>query len=273
MTQRISIHVATRDRHSEFACLLTSLRMQSFQDWDLVIVDESETPLTNHAPSSFMLNRLRFEYHKINYMRNTMRSGVCNARNICIDNDYFNNPLILRVDDDVVLDHDYIEKLYNVLGQGYDLASGVTPSMQSPIFTRDPIRLNGIINIIEWDKDGNIIKFGDDCGMCYQTNDSYVLNAHHFRSCALYKSKYHKENIRYENNLSNIGFREESFFSLRLRYAGCKIGVDLSARAWHFQSPSGGCRFPNYSELVRQDDEVFKKWSKKMFKKNGGAPK
>lgn len=289
MNQRVSIHIATKDRHSEIACLLTSLRNQTYQDWDLVLVDESEAPLMTHVPTTHLLNRIRQERHKVNYMKNNMLKGVCHARNICIDNDHFENPLTMRVDDDVVLDSDYIEKLVDVINQGYDLASGVTPLMVQPEFVRDPARLNGVVNVLEWDDEGEITKYGDDCGMCYDES-AYVKRelangfshepvtavpfpAHHFRSCALYKSEIHDKDIRYECNLSPVGFREESFFSLRIRYKGYKIGVDLTAKAWHFQTPSGGCRYDNYSQLVAQDNASFEKWAKKMFKAHGGAPK
>ena len=99
--------------------------------------------------------------------------------------------------------------------------------------------------------------------MCYDIKDDYyILPAHHFRSCALYKSEIHDKGFRYETNLSPVGFREESFFSIRIRYMGYTIAVDLTAHAWHFMTPSGGCRYPNYKELLIQDDESFNKWAK-----------
>ena len=202
-----------------------------------------------------------------------MLLGVCHARNICIDNDTFKNPLTLRVDDDVILDVDYLEKLCNVIAKGYDIASGVTPLVVQPEFVRDPARLNGIVNALEWNAEGEVTKFGDDCGMCYNIEKSVILPADHFRSCALYKTEITDKGVRYESNLSPVGFREETFFSLRARYLGYKIGVDLSAHAWHFMTPSGGCRYPNYADLVKQDNELFMKWSKAMFKEKGGAPK
>ena len=268
---RVSIHVCTKDRHSEVACLLVSLRNQTYQNWDLVLVDESQTPLDTHTPSMFLLNRLRQENHKVVYCRNTISRGVCHARNLCIENDIFDNEYTLRVDDDVVLDVDYIEKLLDVIKAGYDIASGVTPLMNSPELVRDATRLNGTVNKIVWDEKGNIIHYADDCGRSYYTPATEILPTDHFRSCALYKSELH-QHFKYETNLSPVGFREESFFSLRARWLGYKIAVDLTAKAWHFVTPSGGCRYSNYAELVRQDDETFKKWAQKMFIKNGGAP-
>lgn len=270
---RVSIHVATKDRHSEIACLLVSLRTQTFQDWDLVLLDESQTPLELHVPTMFLLNRLKQEGHHINYVRNDKSRGVCNARNLCIENDPFNNEYICRLDDDVVIDPDYLEKLVNVIKSGYDIASGITPLMNQAELVRDMERLKGKVNGLDFNDVGDITYYGDDCGMSYDTDEKYcIAPADHFRSCAMYKSEIH-DHFKYETNLSPVGFREESFFSLRARWLGYKIGVDLSAKAWHFVTPSGGCRFDNYPDLVRQDNETFVKWAKRMFKKNGGSPK
>jgi len=155
-------------------------------------------------------------------------------------------------------------KIYNFPND--KVGGGYTPALISGDQTEKLI--NQLLITIEEDVPGDIVEFGDDCGMCY-INAKDVLPADHFRSCALYKSSAH-ELFKYETNLSPVGFREESFFSLRAKWLGMKIGVDLSTHAWHFQTPSGGCRYPNYSELVKQDDETFKGWVKKMFKEKGG---
>lgn len=272
MSHRVTIQICTRDRHSEVACLLVSLRNQTFKKWDLVLLDESSQPLNTHVPSMFLLNRLRQEDHRVEYIRNAVSRGVCHARNICIDNNPFKNPLILRVDDDVILDSDYIEKLHKLIIDGYDIASGVTPLMAHPEHIREVSALGrDPINKITFDSEGNIVGFADDCGISY-SGDYLIREAEQFRSCALYKAEIH-DYFRYPTHISPVGFREEAWMSLQARWKGAKIGVDLSAKAWHFVTPSGGCRYPNYAELVVQDESTFRKWAKRMFEKNGGAPK
>jgi len=265
MGERISIHVCTKDRHSEIACLLTSLRFQSYQEWDLVLIDESQTPLSRHIPTMHLLSRIKQEGHKVRFIDHRQSEGVCRARNTCIKEDVFKNPFICRLDDDVIIERDYLTSLMLVIKEhGYDMASGVTPLMSQPKIEREASRLGDTINKIKFDDDGNITEFGDDCGMCYMTEKNYVFPADHFRSCALYKSEIH-DKIMYETNLSPVGFREESFFSLRMKIEGYKIGVDIAAKAWHFVTPSGGCRYPNYQELVKQDDETFRRWAKRLY--------
>lgn len=256
---RISVHIATRDRHSEIACLLTALRCQTVQDFDLVIVDESQTPLTTHVPTMFLLARLKQEGHKVVLFRNEFSRGVCHARNLCIEQDCFGDEYTLRIDDDTIPEPDYIERLLEVINSGYDIASGVTPLMSQPeIFVHANKK---VLNEIKVDTEGNILEFGDDCGHSYY--EDKILPAHHFRSCCLYKSEINTK-VKYEENLSPVGFREESFWSIRVRQLGYKIGVNTGAKNYHFCCPSGGCRYSNYSELVRQDDETFRAWYKRQ---------
>ena len=257
---RISVQICCRDRHSECALLLQSLRQQSFRNWDLVIIDECQTPLLMNHFVNCLINRIRYEGHYVFVFNNMFRQGVCFARNLALEKDYFNNEYILRVDDDVILESDYIMRLFDVIEKGYDIASGVTPSLNLSPVERE-IKMQ-ILNRKEFDKEGNIIKYGDDCGGLFM--ESRILPAHEFRSCALFRSKIF-ERLKYEKNLSPVGFREEAFLSFRALALGYKIGIDTGAVAWHLQTPSGGCRYPDYAEKVKSDDSYFKDWAKKFY--------
>ena len=261
---RITLHVCTRNRPTELALLLQSLRTQTFKNWDLVIIDESDYNLTDNHFLNCMLMRVYNEGHYVNICKNNLRLGVCNARNLAIEKDYFNNEFICRVDDDVVLESNYLEKLLKVIKKGYDIASGVTPSMFNPIVERDVKHVKPIINRKLLDHEFNIVKYGDDCGVGYLSED--VISADEFRSCALMKKEVVQQ-VKYENNLSPVGFREEAFFSFRARQKGFKIGVNTKAIAWHIQCPSGGCRYPDYMQKVQSDDNYFRKWIKDFMSK------
>jgi len=260
--QRISIHVTTKDRYGELAVLLQSLRTQTYKDWDLVLLDESSIPVTSSELVMKLIARIKLENHYVNLIRNELSLGVCNARNELIKKDYFNNPLICRLDDDVVIEQDYLDKLVEIIIHGYDIASGVTPLLFQPELIRDISKVIPIINKKEYDKQGNITYYGDDCGYSY--NKEKVLLAHEFRSCALMKKEV-VDKIHYEENLSPVGFREEGFFSIRAMKAGFKIGVNTHAVAYHFVSSAGGCRFPDYPRKVQSDDNYFKKWVKEQW--------
>ena len=264
MKQRISIHIATKDRFSELGLLLESLRHQTHQEFDLIIYDTSQpAPATTSYFINAIVSRIKQEGHGIIYKWGAP-NGVCDARNKCIEFDFFKNPLILRCDDDVILEPKYIEKLLKGINKGYDLMSGVVPSFQMPEWIRETKKLGKIINEHTFDSEGNIISRKDECAFCYDAEK--LIPTHHFRTMALYKK--HKD-LKYPTHLSPVGFREEGFFSFKAILLGYKLGVNTGARAYHLQTPSGGCRYPNYALLVQQDDEEYQKWIKNKFKEHG----
>ena len=238
---KTAILINVKDRPTELTMLLQSLRTQTYQDFDIFILDDcSGTPLNTYHFYNCITNRLVQENHKIFVKRTDFIHGVSKARQKIVDWAKDDYEYLLRVDDDVVLEPDYIERLFNVLDQGYDLASGVTVPMAQPTFKRNPKFLKGIVNRVILDEEGNYIMNGDDCGMNY--TESVILPAHHFRSCALYKSKIHEKANYLPTKLSAHGFREEQFFSYKLLMQGFKIGVDTQAINYHQLTPSGGER-------------------------------
>ncbi len=267
MDDRITIHICTKDRHTELALLLQSLRTQTYQNFDILICDDaSGSPIISAGFIAALITRLKLENHKVKLIRNNESFGCCYARNKCIAEDNFNNPLTFRCDDDVILEPDYIEKLLIVINEGYDMASGVIPVMVHPELKRKIEFVKPIINLHELDKECNLIKQNDDCGYCYLEDG--ILPTHQFRTNCLYKSEINKK-VKYPINLTTVAFREEGFFSFGAIMEGYKIGVNLSAVAYHLQTPSGGNRIKDYADCVKIDDETFKKWCKKKFKEKG----
>lgn len=253
--KEVAVLINVRDRPSEIALLLQSLRTQTYQDFDIYILDDkSGTQLNNYHFLNCIIIRLRLENHKVILKRTEFPHGVSRARQSIVDlameRDY---KYFLRVDDDVILESNYIERLLKVIEKGYDIASGVTVSMQNPSMKRNPKHLKGIINRVILDKDGNYIFDGDDCGIEYL--ESQILPAHHFRSCALIKRAVHEKIKYYPTKLSKHGFREEQLFSYKAQIEGFKIGVDTKAVNYHQLTPSGGERFPDSKELAKQNQE------------------
>ncbi len=259
---KLAILINCKDRASELALLLQSLRTSNYQDFDVYILDESSTPLGNYHFMNCITTLLKQENHKV-FIKANKSNGVTHARQTLVDlvrKMPFGYEYYLRLDDDCIVQPDYIDQLFEVIKEGYDLASGVTVPCQ-PCPKRDPKHLNGIINRVKLDKSGNHKVNGDDCGMPY--TDKQILPAHHFRSCALYKSEIHDKANYLPTRLSPKGFREEQIFSYRLQLAGYKIGVNTYAINYHQMTPSGGCRYPNSEALVKQDQEMFEEFTKK----------
>ena len=254
--------INVKDRPSELALLLQSLRTQTFQKFNIMILDDcSGSPLTNYHFFNCVINRLKQENHKVFIKRTDFSEGVSKARQKIVDwANEFDYEYYLRVDDDVMLEPDYIERLFKVIEKGFDLASGVTVPMAQPTIKRDPKFLNGIANRVILNDNGDYIMNGDDCGMNY--TKSVILSAHHFRSCALYKSKIHEKVNYCPTRLSWHGFREEQVFSYKLLLAGYTIGVDTGAVNYHQMTDSGGERSTQTPENTNFNQAQLEKFTR-----------
>ena len=261
--EKVAIMIAYRDRPTELFGLLQSLRTQTFQNWDIFIRDDvSGTLMQVYHFLNCMMTRLRLEGHKVFLKRNSFPHGVSRNRQALVD-DVFEKggyKFMARFDDDVVLEPDYIERLFKVIDVGYDITSGVTIPMQAPVFKRESKYLNGIANRVILDEEGNYIMNGDDCGCGY--TESVILPAHHFRSCALMKKEVHEKVKYYPTRLSKHGFREEQIFSYNAQMNGFKIGVDTMAINYHQMTPSGGERFPDQQDLIKFNQKILLEFTK-----------
>ncbi len=263
-TKKLAILINTRDRPTELALLVQSLRTQTFQDFDIFVLDDAGgTPLGNYHFWNCLFTRLKLENHKVFMDKTGFGHGVSKARQKIVDwametGDY---EYFLRVDDDIILEPDYIERLFSVLKEGYEMASGVTIPMTGPSFKREPKFIGPVVNRVVLNDEGDYVFNGDDCGMEY--TESKILPAHHFRSCLLYPSKLHKDGVNYTpTKLSKHGFREEQFLSYKALMKGYKIGVDTGAKNYHMMTPSGGERFPDQNQLIPFNQAELLRWTK-----------
>ena len=265
MKDRITIQVTTNNRITELATLLQSLRTQTYQNWDIMLLDDGSQQLVfQHETIHKLLQQMKLEKHCVKLLRNGYRTGVTKARNKLIDEDTFNNILIARLDDDSILQTDYLERLVKVIDSGYDLSSGTVPTFGMPGTNRRSDKIKPITNELKFDDKGNLIQLGDDCGFDYY--DESIIPAHHLRSCFMYKKEVTDSGIRYEMGIT--GFREETFFCVRAMLKGFTMAVDTKAESMHLMTGSGGCR-PDYG-VFNLDNEKFYKWIKEKWEDNPG---
>jgi len=293
---RVSLQICTKDRHTEVAMLLESLRHQTFTSWDLVLCDGSKFP-NGHPnagqPNLFantkfghdMIIRLKMEGHGVQVIIDD-GSGVVEARNMCITKDVFENNLLIRLDDDSIVDEQYLERIYNIITKGlvkekkgYRLpnkgeepdvkpekiggVSGVVPTFGAADFKRNVDCVGEVMSKIEFDDNGNITVLGDDAGYLY--NEARLLPTHHLRSSFIFRRDAAIKVGMFPIGLGPTGFREESKFSVKLLMAGYKLFVDTGAICWHNMCPSGGCRAPDYAQKVQMGDIQFRRWFKHMI--------
>lgn len=267
----VCLHICTRDRPTELALLLQSLRTQTYQDFDIIISDDmSGTPTIQNHFMGCILSKMKEEGHKILYNYNTIGLGVSKNRQKCVEIAMAQTKkykLMGRLDDDVIVESDYIERLVKVIDSGYDLASGVTPPIMQSVLKRETKFIEPIVDECYINSKGELIMNMDDCGALYL--ESKILPCDHFRSCAIYKRELHEKGVDYKNTLTKHGFREEQIFSFKAILEGFTIGVDTGAIAWHLLTPSGGERFKESNELVMMNEMEMRKWIKLKYEEHG----
>lgn len=259
------LHIATSDRHSEMFTLLQSLLNQSFKEWDLVVVDQSQTPIQSHYLFNEILWELKRLGHKVRVERSKI-AGVVSNRNQCFEvmekmGDY---KYSARIDDDSYCATDYLERLYAVIKEDACIGAvgGVVPNYGQPGFKRDIKHVKPIFNKIYIEEDNLVI--GDDGGWEY--TEDIILPSHHLRSSFMINNEAAREVGLYSQEFNGgSAFREESDFCLKLLEKGYKLFTDTGAKCWHYRTPSGGCRISNYGESVQKLDAHFReKWAKRI---------
>jgi len=266
---KVDIMISTKDRPTELALLLQSLRTQTHKDWDIFVYDDrSGVPYPSYHFIQAICNQLKLEGHNVIIWRNEIPYGVTRLRQIMVDKilEYGNGEAILRLDDDNLLEPDYIERLVKCLENGWDIASGLVPPCGVPPVKRENKYIKPFISDVRLNEKGEITYFGDECG--YHYLDKEVIPSVNFRSMALIKKDVHR-NVKYEDNLGFCSFREEQFFSFRAILKGYKICVDTGAVAYHLNTPSGGERTKSYYDNLQRNNQILNKLCQKWFKEKG----
>ena len=265
--QKIAIHIASKDRATEVYGLLQSLRTQTYQNFNIYILDDgSEVPLQNFYFINYMIQRLKLEGHGVKLIRNNIPSGVSKARQQLVDYtmEKGTEELICRIDDDSICDKKMLEKLMEGIKE-YDLVGCIVPLFVGPETIRETKFVEPIIGECRLNDKGELIMNFDDCGYSYI--EEKIIPAHHFRSSCLYKRKLHEKGVDYNSRLSLNGFREEQLFSFKAICKGFKLAIHTGAKCYHLVTPSGGERYTMNMGAFNQ--KIFEETTKKMFEEYG----
>ncbi len=250
---RITCEISTKDRYDVLSQALLSLALQTHKDFDLIIFDDTDSPvdLRNLVP-----------YHAVFQLFNQYGIGwqvVFGRKRGQHHNHQWAQELaktdwIFRFDDDEVLEPDVLGKLIgNVRDDVGAVAGLVLPPAPSPV----PV---GAANIISDLNRPNLqwFRWNEPVGLPEGASWTPVksplpVKVEHLHSTFLYR----RGIAKYELSLSPAAHREETIFTHEIYRAGYKLLIDPLAWTWHFRSEQGGIRSHRNPEFYDQDEKLF----------------
>jgi len=242
---RITIGIPTRNRYEYLSLILWSILEQTYTDWDIIIIDDSD-PHYDITQIPFIFPMLM----KIENSENSWKSIKGEAKGPHISHQKIlsmsDNEFIFRVDDDCIMDKNCLETL--VLAMNSETRIGaVAPVIVLPHVKREhqtqPEKWHSIEQyfgkLIER-PNGAVDSYGE-LQWHYHRNNNYK-KAEHLYSSFIYRKSAALGIGGFPRDLSEVGHTEETDFTYRLHLAKWKLYVIPEAILWHFQAPKGGIR-------------------------------
>jgi len=253
---KVTIEISTKDRQSYLATLLVSLINQTFKNWELLVTDNgSDMTMVENEQVMKLFNLIGHLGHR--WRCNKIPSdGLLASRREALKN--VDTSLLCRIDDDLFLQPDFLQHLFNnfledenlaAVGGIYLFADNPNSTLQ-PGYERDP-NCQGRVNHLDWALQVNMHP------------DDRVKDVEHIHSSFMHRTDVARACGSYGLDLSKtVAFREDTECTYRMKLAGYNLKVDPKAKAYHFQASGGGCRL---DPQVRQayaiaDDKIFQEW-------------
>ena len=257
---KVTIEVSTKDRQPYLATLLVSLINQTFKNWELLVTDNgSDESMINNEQIMKLLNMIGKLGHRWR-MNKIPPNGLLASRRAalsCVD-----TPLVCRIDDDLFLQPDFLQVLFDnfledpnlaAVGGVYLFADNPTSILQ-PGYDNDP-NCQGKVDHLDWALQVNMHP------------DDKVKDVEHIHSSFMHRTDIARACGSYGLDLSTtVAFREDTECTYRMKLAGYNLRVDPKAMAYHFAASSGGCRVDpvERQKIAINDDIIFQTWLKSV---------
>ena len=257
---RASIHIITRDRGEALALLLSSLIQQTTKQFDLVILDNSRGVKVNQSYACrALLSRLQLEGVRINVVEcPDEHRDIGKYRNQCIEQDKFGNKIGIRIDDDSILDPQYVEIVTSGFNSSEEvgIVGGICPYIFAPrTYILQPAKFNEVTPEFDWtDNCINFVRFINEDGTDKHWSQTFYPSGH-IRSNYAYRMDLIKK-IKFPEYSGFSGFSEETYTCILAWFDGYKVMINPNAVAWHMNYPAGGGR--DQIRSVEQKENIKK---------------
>lgn len=222
----ISVIIPAYNAAKKIVCCIESLLNQTYQDWELIIIDDGSTDNTLDVCQTFHDKRIQV-YHKPN-------GGVSSARNTGLT--YAKGEYIAFVDADDYLEPMYLEHLNQ--GSDYDL------SITGFCYDKEPEKTNLLLELIDKSSIAKSLSdLIDSDQLCYPWGRMFkrsIIEQYHIRFNE--KMRFAEDNVFNWEYLCHIN-------SLRL---------DSTQKDYHKSSDEGGSGYNlSFEEMDYVDGQLF----------------
>lgn len=275
MVKKLCLECWSRGRVEHISILLASLHNQTFQDWDITILEEADQNYLGNSIFVGMIRRLKNQGHRVLMMHPRNMLGCVKSATAVMRET--NTKYAMKLDDDHMFESTALEKLVNSLDNNKNLSA--VGGMLYPIDRELTFVENIPDDFNRWTGEDNRV-WNDYTTLAWQFPEQivpvdFVRAPFMYRADLLRETSFLKE---YENlGYSNIAFRIESEITnlLETYHEDKWTGINTSAWMWHYLSPTGGCRMLNYDLLTPDGKLYYDRWQefhnwkvKKRMKKN-----
>lgn len=244
----VTVEISTLNRYfTTLPMTIASVAMQTWKPDRLVLYDDGEQkelrevePYTNLF---HLLNDLGIPFETFK----TPRLGLAANHQHVLEN--AQTDFVLRVDDDHILEPRTIEVLMRVMTDSPQVGA-VAPLVHHP----------GHVHPLPSDVRGKVDDVFKGVNLqWFDVNGLGERETEHLYSCYMYRVKAAREAGGYPR-LSPVSFREDTWFSMKIRRAGYKLIVTPLTKVHHLQQASGGIRTFSDGSLWDQDDKAWREW-------------
>jgi ADP-heptose:LPS heptosyltransferase/glycosyltransferase involved in cell wall biosynthesis len=256
--KRITVCAATKNRVDMLHQLLWSLIRQRWENWDLVLVDDSDVPVqwdrTGVYPRLF--SEMRRTGHDVRIAAGPRAGRIGAAYQVGLSAAKQENPLFLRADDDSWLEPDYLAELAKLMqDESVAAVGGLFLHPGQSIETLEPGD--------DLYKHGTIEHLSDSVNIqWFRHSDKSPIPVEHLTANILFSRKWLETIGGFESNLYRQ-HRDETQATWRLHIEGARVLVAPRAVAWHLRGVNGGAR-GHHADVYLDDHRRFMAQRKTM---------
>jgi GT2 family glycosyltransferase len=257
---QIEVGIPTKDRYESLALALWSVADQTYQNFKITIIDDSDErrDIRNLPYISSILKRLDSEGHNWRLLYGEKKGPHWSLQKVL---DESRCPYVFLFDDDAILDSKCLEHLV----EAWNNMEKITPKVGAvgPIVMHPELHPEFRYFPEGYKCFKKYSGFIDEYGTCYGDHqwrfhpDNELQECDHVQGF-LVGLEAARSIGGFDLNYNVTAFRSETDFCYSLFKNGYKLYVQPKALIWHFQSPSGGIRKLNPTEdLYDQSNEYY----------------